>query len=404
MAQLPVKPNVWTKINDVINNYKSVIVVGVAVFTTLVSWLGFGVPIFQPFYDIKYKFKENQREESYAEQKQLMVDHHILLGNTFLDLMKNNAAKIEFEKALKLDAFSSEAELGLFKAELNDSILNIQYDPEILLKRITYLKNNDTIHGHAYVYLGDIYSSIAQQKGQQYYDTALKTYKIPFSFFNQALLYYDSALTKNPRMASAHYGKGVIYDLANDIEKAKYHYGEALKISPWNRTFMCNLAYQHYKNKDYRNAIKYCDSIKLFDSWYIVSYYTKASSHLCLGELDDAVNCYNTIYNLYKDKSVLAQESNMGPWFFNIANKQPLYFYTYGTKMYYAYYSAALAYHIYGDEGIERAYIKLADDLKLENYQMQAINNLIIADADLISAAQPKYAKYCEGFKRSLKD
>lgn len=380
--------NIWQKTDKFISSYKAVLLVGATVLTALIGRIAYGVSIFQPLEEIASKQNEYRREEAQEKYKQEMVENHFALGNKFLDIGQYIAAKIEFEKALKLDEFCSKAEMGLFKAEVYDTITTKGYDPEILIERIKLIMKQDTGHAHAYVYMGDVYSNINEQKSQAYYDTAIK---------------------KNSAMASAFYGKGIIYSRHGNSKDAEIMYRKALNISPWNRAFMGNLAYQYYRNKRYTDAIGCCDSLAILDSYYLVSQYTRASSYLCNGDVENSIIYYQWLINLMNDNKILAQEMNAGNWFFiegkpdtdPKAKANVVDFYNNIEKKYYAFYSIALAYYINGNE-LCNTYLNLARSLQLNIYRQLNINSLIKWDIDNLSEVQPKYAAACAKFKAAI--
>lgn len=375
------KENIWLKVNNFISDYKAILLVGFTILTAIIGWKFYGVSIGHEFKEIASKQEEYRRKETEEKYKREMINNHIALGNEFLNLAQNVAAKIEFEKALKLDEYCAEAEMGLFKAGIFDTIASKGYDPEILLKRIQVLMKLDTAHAHAYVYMGDVYSYINQER---------------------ALAYYDTAIGKDSTMAAAFFGKGVIYDQqGNKNGMAEVMYKKALDISPWNRIFIGNLAYQYYRNQDYNEAIRYCDSLEHLDPNYIVSYYTMASSYLCIGNLNASISCNDWLLDLLNNNKVVSQEMNIGAWFF-IEGKDStsIYFYNNNAKKYYALYGAALAYHLAEDYKTSAKYRNLAEELELYWYDKQQINKLITWDVDNLAVVQSKYTLGCSQFKQ----
>ncbi|MGQ0828334.1 MAG: tetratricopeptide repeat protein [Bacteroidota bacterium] len=389
MEQKSKSSNIWSKINDFISTYKGILLVSVPVFTALIGWIFFDISLGQPFKEIAFKQGEYERKETQEKYKQGMVNNHLMLGDRFLNVGQYKAAKIEFEKAIKLDAFCSEAEMGLFKADIYDTIATKGYDPEIIIERIKRIMEQDTAHFHAYVYMGDVYSYINEEKAHAYYDIAIK---------------------KDTTMASAYFGKGLIYSRHGNSKEGEVMYRKALDISPWNRVFMGNLAYQYYRNQKYTDAIRCCDSLDLLDSQYLVSHYTRASSYLCKGDLNNSIHYYQWLINLTNDNKVFAQEMNAGVWFFiegkanndTKAKANAVYFYNINEKKYYAFYSIALAYYLNEDYDLCTTYINLARSLQLNIYRQLNINSLINWDINNLAEVQPKYADACARFKAAV--
>ncbi len=385
MKESSSKANIWLKTNNFISTYKVSLLVGLTVLTALIGRIAYGVSIFHPLQEIASKQNEYNRKSEQEAFKLEMVKNHLALGDHFLDLGQNLVAKIEFEKALKLDQYCSKAEMGLFKAEIYDTIARKGYDPEILAMRIQHLMNQDTAHAHAYVYMGDVYSTIDERKAHAYYDTAIN---------------------KKPSMAIAYYGKGIIFSRHGNSIAAENMYRKALNVSPWNRIFIGNLAYQYYRNRKYAKAISCCDSLSLLDRAYLVSHFTQASSYLCKGVLDSSVAHYQWLINLTKHDKIWTLEMNAGNWFFikgkpeTNSNVQAVVvdFYTIDEKKYYAYYSGALAYFLSNDKTYE-TYTNLAKTLNLSDRSKENINSLIIWDIENLAEVQPKYADACARFK-----
>jgi tetratricopeptide (TPR) repeat protein len=197
------------------------------VLTVLALLIGktcYGISPWQYFKEIKHKQDQYKKEDKNEEFKKSIVEQHLQLGNTFLDIRQVKAAKAEFEAALKLEPTNIDARQGLFKSEIFEPIQEEYYDPEIMKIKLTTILKNNSQDKHALLFLGRIYTDIDNAK---------------------ALEYLRNVLSQDSKLAVAHNNMGFIYDKQNNIEGAFKSYEEAAKSSEWNTFIVNNLAY-HY--------------------------------------------------------------------------------------------------------------------------------------------------------------
>jgi len=130
---------------------------------TIVGLVRFGIPL----WEVPEVAAEKYRQ---AHLRSEQVDHHIALGESFLDIGRAEAAKVEFDKALEREPANPEARRGSFKAELFTPIEEGAYDPVVTQERLeqfleeTRRDGSDEDASHAYAYLGDVLSYTDQEK------------------------------------------------------------------------------------------------------------------------------------------------------------------------------------------------------------------------------------------------
>lgn len=114
----------------------------------LLGWLIYGV---SPLHSLK----EVARKQEEDRTRGRMVRRHLELAGQFLNVSQWEAARGEFEQALRLDPLSSEAQLGIFKTRVAETLNERQqYDPEVVEKRIDLILKERRDDPHALVMLG----------------------------------------------------------------------------------------------------------------------------------------------------------------------------------------------------------------------------------------------------------
>jgi len=189
---------------------------------------------------------------------------------------------------------------------------------------------------HGLLFLGFIYSSI---------DT------------EQAIEYYQKAIDKNPSIAAAYFGIGVIYDEQNKYDEALIMYEKALSLSKWNQLFLDNLGHIYYLKKEYNKSIEKYELILRLNENYLQTYYTISNSYRLTGNMEQARIDQEKLIKYLDNENVTRLKRNNEPWFFSFGNEK-VYFFDYPTKKFYAYYNIALTYYLLGNEFEAMQYIK----------------------------------------------
>jgi len=346
----------------------------VSVVGAIVGWLVFEISPFHALEEIAMKQKEQRRTELQVEYKHRLVQRHIELANSFLSIAQLEAAKIEFENALKLDPNNVEAHLGKLKAEIFLPIANKEYIPEIAERKLTLVLKERPDDAHVLSFLGDIYRSISKEV---------------------ALAYYQKAIVRDPTVASAYHGIALIHDQDKNNDDAIKMYEKALSLSIWHQSYLNNLGYQYLQRKDYRSAIEKYDLLLKLDHRYLLTYYTLSNAYRLTGNFQLASSYQDLLIELLDDDKITALQRNGGEWFFH-TDFRLIHFYDYPMKKCYAYYNAALTAHMLRNAGKAESYIVKARRTNSPNERL--VKELMRHDIKNLKQAQKDYSELLEAF------
>ena len=349
----------------------------IALISVPIGWSIFDISPLQPLEEIAFKQSEYRLKEKQDLLRSEMVNRHLKLGNSFLNVMQLDAAKIEFEEALKLDPLNLSAKRGLTKSEIFTPILINDYDPEVMEKRLELILEENPNDPHAFLFLGIIYTPINQDK---------------------ALEYYQKAIDNDPSIAAAYFGIGVIYDQQKKPDEALKMYRVALNFSKWNQVFLSNLGDQYYLRKDYQKAIEQYDLLLTLDDRLLPVYYTVSNAYRLRGNLEQARMDQEKLIKLLDNENVTCFMRNQQAWYFH-SEHENIFFYEYPEKKYYAYYNLAITYYLMGNETEALIYVKKAEDLNLDRDLEKQVKKLIHFDIDTLQEEQKDYRNRTEEFR-----
>ena len=336
----------------------------IAIISSLIGWLFFDISLFQSYEEISLKQEEYRSFSEENKSKEGMVSRHLALGNSFLNVAQLEAAQIEFEKALKLDSYNEQAQMGIFKSEVFKAIdiKDGQYKPEIVKKRINQILQKNPNDPHAFLFLGDVYYSINQVKAEEY---------------------YKKALINDSTVAAAYQGLGLIYDQNKMTDDALEMFEKASELSEWNQAYLVNLGYQYKKMGQYSLAIEKYDLAHRLNSDYLCVYYCIANAYNLNKEYHWAHAFQKRLCELLSDNRITELDVNRGQWYWNTEN-QIVTLYDLSERKYYAYFSAGLTSYVLGNFNEADAYIKKAEGLPLSKNRQLAINLLVKHDITLL--------------------
>lgn len=366
-------------INYFNTNWK-VFVFLITLISVPIGWFVFEISPLQPLEEIAFKQNEYRLKEKQNSLRSEMLSRHLKLGNSFLNVMQLEAAKIEFEEALKLDPLNLSAQRGLSKSEIFTPILINDYDPEIMEKRLELILEDDPNDPHAFLFLGRIYTPINPDK---------------------ALEYYQKAIKNDPSIAAAYFGIGVIYDEQNKPDEALQMYLAALNLSKWNQVFLSNLADQYCLRKDYQKAIEQYNLLLTLDDRLLPVYYTVSNAYRIEGNLEQARKDQEKLIKLLNNENVTSYKRNQQVWYFHCGYEH-IFFYEYPEKKYYAYYNLAITYYLLGNETEARICVNEAEDLNLDKDLEKRVQKLIHFDIDTLQKEQKDYRNKTEEFKNKF--
>jgi tetratricopeptide (TPR) repeat protein len=345
-----------------------------SVISAVIGWMVFDISIFQPLEEISAKQEDYRRKEREITYRQRMVKRHINLANSFLNVSQLEAARIEFENALKLDPFNIDAHLGKLKAEVFVPIANNEYDPEIAEKKLNLLMEERPNDPNVLSFLGMVYMNISKEL---------------------AMECYRKAISNDPSIASAYIGMALIYDMDKNNEEAIRMYGKALSLSKWNQVYINNLGYQYIQRKNYNSAIEKYDLLLRLNSRYLLSYYTISNAYRIEGYLDNASWYQERLIQLLNDDKIISLSSNRQEWFFH-TDTRTIYFDDFSMKKCYAYYNAALTTYLLRDEKKADSYLTKAKNTNTPNEWL--VKELLRYDIKELKEAQKKYSRQLDSF------
>jgi tetratricopeptide (TPR) repeat protein len=358
-----------------------------SIFATLIGVLIYDISPLQPLEEIKAKQIEYRQKQIEYQQKEAddkneskILENHLKLGNSFLNVLQLDAAKDEFNEALKLDPLNLSARKGLFKSELFRPVVENNYDPEIMEKRIMLLIQEDQNDTHALLFLGHMYIPIN--------DT-------------QAMMYFQKVIDIDPSFAGAYFEIGLIYDEQKNHDEAIMYYERALNLSKWNQLFLDNLGYQYYLNKDFNKAIEKFELLLRLNENYLSAYYIISNSYRITGNMEQARLDQEKLITLLSDENVTDLQKNKDPWYFNIESG-PVYFFDYPKKNFHAYYNIALTYYLLGNELETMQYLKKAKDLHIDKESELDVLRLVDFDMNMLEEKNPSLLNRTEEFKRKF--
>lgn len=346
-----------------------------SIVSVIAGLIVYDISPLQPLEEIAYKQKEYKRKEQKEEFKKRMVKRHFELGNAFLNVSQLAAAKFEFLKVLTLDPQNIDGQMGLFKAEVFEPIVKHDYDPEITKKRLNLIQQENPDDPHAFLFLGDVYASIDRKKAFEFYEKAIK---------------------RDPSVAAAYLGMGVIFDERGEAERALEMYEKAWSLSQWNQHYLNNISYQYLRMKEYDKAIDKYTLLLNLQGNYLLTHYTISNAYRLVGDLRQAHWFQSRLVGLLNDNKVTSTKENVGGWFFH-TDSYPVYFWELEGKKYYAYYSLALTCYLKGDKKEAEEHIKKTKDLKLKDEN--EIKRLLGFDIKVLQEEQESLKMYAKEFK-----
>jgi tetratricopeptide (TPR) repeat protein len=362
---------------------------------TIVGLLRFGIPL----WEVPEVAAEKYRQ-SYLRSEQ--VDHHIALGESFLDTGLAQAAKVEFEKALELEPANPEAQRGLFKAELFTPIEEDTYDPAVAQAQFEqFLEETDSGDSHVYAYLGDIISFTNREK---------------------ALDYYQRAIKLRSTNSYALFGMGNVYDTQDKLELAKQKFQAAgdlaskESVASGNAFAYGSQAYQHnyayilYRQKRYQEAARAEEELLYWDPNYVPAYYALPGFYqLGWGDLENSLRYQKELISLLKDERIMAQERNsliLDAPFYTGSRSAPVYLPELPAHQYYVYYSTALTSYLRGNHKEAEVYVetarKLHTDGQVDDYLVLEVERLVEFDIKTLLQAQPHFSPGADEFRQEF--
>jgi tetratricopeptide (TPR) repeat protein len=360
-----------------------------------------------PLWEVPKVAAEKYRQAHLTSE---LVDHHVALGESFLDIGRARSAKAEFDKALELDATNPDAQRGSFKTELFIPIQEGAYDPAVTQERLEQFLaetrgddsyGDDSAASHAYAYLGDVLSYTNPEK---------------------SLYYYRRAISLRSTNSYAHFGMGNTYDNQNKLERAKKEYKAAANLARnesvgsenvfayVSQEYQHNYAYILYKQKRYQEAGLAERELLSWDPYYVPAYITLPQYYqLGWGDLETSLRYQQELIALLKDKNIMAQERNSLTYYSTYyvgSESAPVYLPELPDHQYYTYYSTALTSYLLGNVEEAEGYIETARKLQangqVDDYLVPEVKRLVRFDIETLIGAQPGFKPKADEFREKF--
>lgn len=334
--------------------------------------------------------------ESYrqAKLKDSVVEHHLEMGNSFLNVGRPEAAAAEYEEALKLDPTNARVQLSFRKSELFTQMGERNYDPATMRDRIRQLADvsasdltsdfNDVHQSHMRAFEGDIFS-------MYHPDTAEGLYK--------------EATSLNSENSYAFAQLAVLYDEQGKPEEALEMAEKAYDMARWHSNYQSNVGFMLYENKRYSDSIATYEDLLKWDGEYVATYFELPIVYRVQGDLE-AAHWYQTylIEELLEDQELAELEKNKGALFYPTQSGRPVYLPKDREKKYYAYYSAALTSYLLGDEEEAEKHANSARDIDMPTSSKLELKRLMEHDIQTLQEAQDSYSSRTDDFKSEFLD
>ncbi len=348
----------------------------ISVLSVLGTSVLYEVSPLYPLKKIHYEQQESKHNEAQRELTKKMVGHQLALGKSFLDIGQYEAAKREYQEALKIDPANPEAQMGLYKAGVYGSIQG-QYSPEVIEQRINLILDVNPKDPHAYAFLGKLYATIDE-------DTAIK--------------HYEKAKSLDPNVATAYFGLSILYDKRGRLDEAIEMLETATKLSKWNQSYLNNMAYLYSKKKQYSRATETYERVLQLDEAFLLTYYEIASVYRLMGNFKEALVYQQALVDGLNDPEITAQPKNE-IWYFEIGNEE-IYFYDLPEKKYYAYYSLSVTLFLLGKEQEAEGFMKMADNLEID--YSESVKALVDSDLTRLQKEKPTLTNRIEAYRKKL--
>ncbi len=313
-----------------------------AICGILIAWIVHDVSIFQPFEEMAARQAEYRGKKEKREDQMEMVERHLVLGNTFLDNSRFEAAKEQFNSVEKLDEMNPNAQMGLFKTGVYEAMQK-NYIPEVVDRRIKFILAENAKDPHGLVLMGNLYEQIGR------IDEAMAQYEEALKFDPESSPFFEA------KPSSAYFALGLLYRRQGKNDKALEMGKNAVALSPFNERYLTNLACVYREKGDYKDAIEMLEKVLNLDNEYLLPYFEIALAYWMKGELDWAVTYQDRLAAMLKEEKYTDLSKNNDVWVFK-AGGEVVELFSIKEKRCYALYSLAATYHFLGMADESREY------------------------------------------------
>lgn len=345
-----------------------------------VAWSIYGVSPLQPLEEIANRQAKYRDEAEKDEYKKRMVERHLQLGKSLLNVEQYAAARQEYQEALKLDPANPQAELGLFKADVYNTVQG-EYNPAVIEQRIRFILQENPNDPQAYVLLGDIYRPLDEKK---------------------ALEYYQKAVSLDPDVAGACFGLGLLYNKQGKLNEALEQFQKAVDLSPYDMRYLDNLGFAYSRKNFYMPAITVYQRILKTDADYLSVYYEIVRLSLLLGNLDEALRYQQELVHQLNNEKITNLDKNKSPWYFQVGDDPPIELYELPEKTAYAYYGLSLLLYLSDQPAEAGQCIDKIRQLKMSGNAGAWVDQLVAVVLKRLEQEQPLWAERIDAWRRQF--
>lgn len=335
--------------------------------------------------------------ESYrqAQLKDAIVEHHVELGNSFLNVGRPEAAAAEYEEALKVAPTNARVQLSVRKSELYRQIRDREYDGATMQDRLTRLEEvspNDftgdfsDIHlSHLRTLEGDISRDPGKAEGL-----------------------YQEATSLNPKNSYAFAALSIVYDQQGRPEEALEMAEKAYNMADQHPEYQNNRAFVLYENKRYEDSIVAYTKILDEDPEFLTPYFELPIVYRVVGDVRIARDLQTGFIEQFLEdeeqaKELAKLEKNKGILFYPTQSGRPVYLSKDPEKKYYAYYSAALTSYLLGDEEEAEERVNQARGVSVPTTSKAEVKRLMEHDVQTLQE-QDRFRAKADNFQEEFLD
>ena len=305
---------------------------------------------------------ETKSQNDGSAVKQLVVE-----GEKALNIGRYSDAKRVFAEELKLNPQNIQAEWGLKKAQIRESLSGEEFK-----KAVDDLYQQNAMDGHVSLFLGEFYASNHE--------------------FEKAQSYFEAAIELDPSLAEAHYDLAAINEQQGNLNGARVEYLKAISLSPEAR-YQNSLATIYFKQKQYEAAVKaYGKNLE-----YPLSSLASAKIFWRLGYLSQALNYQKEAVKLLENELVMLKPENQEAWFIEVDPEKVIKLATLEEKKSYAYLSLAATLYLHGDAVEAERSVQKSSQLALA--KQASINTLLKTELDTLMQGNAEVLELVEIFK-----
>lgn len=304
--------------------------------------------------------------------EQAIATHPIFNMDPFAFIINNKTGQMAQQIPVFLNFLTEEAELGLEKAKLAESVGTAKREIiEYQLKQLATENPNDA----------DI-------------QTLLGKYSLSLLEKETAESYYKKAIKLNGNIAEAHFGLCAIYELDGKITEAVTECENALKhseIQPTN--YVINLAGLYLQQEKYKQALHL---IAKRDSKYLNVKFELARIYLFTNELTRAIDFETQVLAGLNDSKTMEVPENQTIWYYK-SDFENVLLKTVNDKKCYVTYTLALTSYLKNDLQAAENHIKAsAEPCKQHD---ENIKNIVRYDLE-IAAKNSQLSKQVKEFEK----